>query len=470
MFSRNAQSLENQTLQKKDRNSNLEILRILSMISIILFHIVSQSGTWVNNQSIINKYLSVFLGIGGRSAVICFVVIGAYFLCEQDFKSKRIFLLWFETVFYTLLITLICKYILNLDVSFSDIILCFLPISKPRVWFVSVYCGLLLISPYLNLILRKFSKRECLGLLIILFILISLLPTIIPTSNSFFSNIGVFIFVYLLTGFIKKYQIKVPKKEICLLIAVSCYIVMFALWIIIESCGLISADKLLSATDYYAGHFETLFCIGFAFSTFDFFVQLKPRTSKIVNFLSSSCLSVYIIHQTPTFYNYLWTNVFKIKSFFSCWYFGFYVIGVALIIFLFCVFVDKIRIYCLEKPLSRIPLFNVICSKIDLLLNFYPKGSAEEKNQISLLKLNNLTRGIKPDASSKKKANLKSNLVYNFISQILTLIIPLITTPYLSRILGEEGFLGNNDFKINYYFNYLCCILHYSLYKRVWKM
>lgn len=38
-----------------------------------------------------------------------------------------------------------------------------------------------------------------------------------------------------------------------------------------------------------------------------------------------------------------------------------------------------------------------------------------------------------------KKQSLKKNYFYNFISQILTLIIPLITTPYLARIFHEAG-------------------------------
>lgn len=38
-----------------------------------------------------------------------------------------------------------------------------------------------------------------------------------------------------------------------------------------------------------------------------------------------------------------------------------------------------------------------------------------------------------------KKHGLKSNFAFNFISQILTLIIPLITTPYLARVLQETG-------------------------------
>lgn len=38
-----------------------------------------------------------------------------------------------------------------------------------------------------------------------------------------------------------------------------------------------------------------------------------------------------------------------------------------------------------------------------------------------------------------KKKSLKVNYIYNFISQIITLIIPLITIPYLSRVFHEDG-------------------------------
>lgn len=38
----------------------------------------------------------------------------------------------------------------------------------------------------------------------------------------------------------------------------------------------------------------------------------------------------------------------------------------------------------------------------------------------------------------KKGKSLKKNFVYNFINEILVLIVPLITTPYLSRVLQEE--------------------------------
>lgn len=43
------------------------------------------------------------------------------------------------------------------------------------------------------------------------------------------------------------------------------------------------------------------------------------------------------------------------------------------------------------------------------------------------------------EASPLKKASIGKNFIYNCISQILTLVIPFITTPYLARVLHETG-------------------------------
>ena len=44
--------------------------------------------------------------------------------------------------------------------------------------------------------------------------------------------------------------------------------------------------------------------------------------------------------------------------------------------------------------------------------------------------------GEKKDAP---KVSLKKNAIYNLISKLLAIITPFITTPYLARVLGEEG-------------------------------
>lgn len=38
--------------------------------------------------------------------------------------------------------------------------------------------------------------------------------------------------------------------------------------------------------------------------------------------------------------------------------------------------------------------------------------------------------------------SIKKNLILNTLYQILIMIIPLITTPYVSRVLGSDGEIG----------------------------
>ncbi|EMF0152770.1 oligosaccharide flippase family protein, partial [Enterococcus hirae] len=37
------------------------------------------------------------------------------------------------------------------------------------------------------------------------------------------------------------------------------------------------------------------------------------------------------------------------------------------------------------------------------------------------------------------KSNLKTNFIYNSAYQMLSMIVPLVTTPYISRVLGADG-------------------------------
>ena len=55
--------------------------------------------------------------------------------------------------------------------------------------------------------------------------------------------------------------------------------------------------------------------------------------------------------------------------------------------------------------------------------------------------------------------SLKKNIVYNLFYQILLIILPLITAPYISRVLGAEG-IGTYSYvhSIAYYFG-LCGML-----------
>ncbi len=54
----------------------------------------------------------------------------------------------------------------------------------------------------------------------------------------------------------------------------------------------------------------------------------------------------------------------------------------------------------------------------------------------------------------KNKANLKANFVYNICYQVLTILLPLITTPYIARVLGagNQGVYAKTHSLANYFF------------------
>ena len=50
--------------------------------------------------------------------------------------------------------------------------------------------------------------------------------------------------------------------------------------------------------------------------------------------------------------------------------------------------------------------------------------------------------------------SVKKNFIYNSVYQILILLVPLITTPYISRVLSPEGIgIYSYNFSIAYYFS-----------------
>ncbi len=63
----------------------------------------------------------------------------------------------------------------------------------------------------------------------------------------------------------------------------------------------------------------------------------------------------------------------------------------------------------------------------------------EQNDQTVQISENQLTEQNSSDNSQQKKAGIKSNFIYNLLGQAFTLLIPLVTTPYLSRILHEVG-------------------------------
>lgn len=147
--------------QKKVRNSNMELLRIVLMVFIIVHHLL------VHALDVVPKPPRLELGLDDFGwwfvnncvyvGVNCFLLISGYFSIKLKFSKLVRFYL------QCAIIGLLC-YLFHLwydgqSITADILLYSLLPLSNTGCWFVTVYFMLMLIAPMLNLAFEKMDRR-----------------------------------------------------------------------------------------------------------------------------------------------------------------------------------------------------------------------------------------------------------------------------------------------------------------------
>ena len=110
-LAQNGMPLQTQeAVQKKERSSNLELFRIITMILIVAHHYVVNSGlAYIDGPICANplSWRSLFLlifGAWGKIGINCFVLITGYFMCRSSITLKKFAKLLCEVMFYKIII------------------------------------------------------------------------------------------------------------------------------------------------------------------------------------------------------------------------------------------------------------------------------------------------------------------------------------------------------------------------------
>lgn len=127
---------------RKERNSNLELYRIIVMLLIVAHHYVVNSGLMSVMKEEPLHIQSIFLylfGMWGKTGINCFVMITGYFMCKSHISLRKFMKLLFEIYFYNLIITgtfLLTGYC---SPSFSTVFYALVPIQSFGVNFVACF-------------------------------------------------------------------------------------------------------------------------------------------------------------------------------------------------------------------------------------------------------------------------------------------------------------------------------------------
>ena len=347
---------------KRIRNSNIEILRIISMIFIVLSHYTVHNG--ISNLSLplnINRLLLEIATLG-NIGVILFVMISGYFMIEQkEFKLKRVISLYLQIVFYSILIYFVFI-ILGKDIfSIKRLIKYFLPITYGEYWFMSCYMILYIFSPFLNKLLINLKKKEYINLIMLMIFLFSILSTI--TGRTFYGNELVqFVMFYSIGGYFKKYpKNKFNNNKLSKRVFFITSLLLILSTIFFDIMG--SQYSVFNNHTTYFFQRNSILSIIFSISLFNIFINKKEFNNKLINIISSCTLGVYLIHDNNLVRNVLWTNVLKVYKYVNSNYLIIHMILSVIIIFIVCTIIEYIRKNTVEK------ITNKLIDKLSILEN-----------------------------------------------------------------------------------------------------
>lgn len=339
-------------MNNKVRKSNIELLRILAMFLIVFMHLLWH-GNVLNScdYGSINYYLFWSIRSLCYISVNVFVLISGYFMIYSKFNNKKLFKMILQTLFYSLVFFSISSYI-NKDIfTIFNLLKSIFPISSGVYWYITSYVLLYLISPLLNNAIISMDKNELRRVIIYLFIAFSIFPTFLFWSRSFLSmgrDLNWFIFLYLVGGYIRKYNISCKNKKLLFIFIISIFLMIISLVLIGAITHLIfgrvkEQDLMLC--------FNSIFSLCASISVFLIFLNIRINNmifSRIVNSISKLVIGVYLFHENPFFRDILWGIINPTRFINSSILTLLYSIFACIMIMMIGCLIEKCRLYLLK--------------------------------------------------------------------------------------------------------------------------
>ncbi len=360
------ENINNSGKQLAKRNSNFELLRIICMLMIIAFHYCVQGNHFTIMTSMIslNQVVAIIFGSWGLLGVDCYIFISANFLIDDGahVHTIKIFKIILQTSFYSILILAIL-YALKIEVFNTTVMIksIFAPFFG-LYWFVTAYCILYFISPWLNKIIYSMNQKYLLKFLIVLTIIIPIYKTIWREAP--ISDIIFVIYLYLLMGYLKRtpqnwFEKHAKKGFILAVFAEICYHILMSL------IGTVTKSTFfIYFSSKFIGRYSPIMVLAAIF-LFYIFKNIDIRQSKLINTIASTTLGIYLFHENPVLLDVLWDKILNISVVYYSHLFICYFLASVVILFVIGMIVDLVRQKVLEKPIFSIKLINNLLSHID---------------------------------------------------------------------------------------------------------
>ena len=267
----------------KERDSNIELIRIIAILFILFEHIVvftfNPVGFPINEPHLVDDSLlpyglvSIFI-----TGVNLFVLISGFFGIRL--RMKKLLSLYLCLLFYSIITTFGFSF-LDIDVTIPRIVKMFLCFDEG--WFMPNYIALMLLAPIYNKHLESVNKRSLLSVLICLtFVDVyqGYMRGLLGNENGF--NVIHFTFLYYVGAFLSRYGIPFSRKRL----------------IVIYLCStlLIFTSTFIRDNGYFAYSYNSPWVIIGAVSLFEIIRGLKIEYRPSINALAKLAFPIFLTY------------------------------------------------------------------------------------------------------------------------------------------------------------------------------
>lgn len=253
----------------------------------------------------VNGIFAFIMTQGSRIGVNIFVLLSGYFSATNVISIDKIKKIYIQVWSYSITIAVVLFAFGKIS-SWKSVIMSALPISTSQYWFATCYVILLLISPALQIFIHNVDRKIYRRILIILFVLWSVIPSF-HIGQPGYSNLGWFIFVYLLAGYIRIYPVKFTDR-INVLHGMAAYGILVVLAVITYVYGY-NIPFFRENAKYLYAEMNTVTAIACSVLLFLGFRNLKIRNNPKINKIAGCTFGVYLFHDHPLIRKVIWGDL-----------------------------------------------------------------------------------------------------------------------------------------------------------------
>lgn len=283
------------------RNIGIDLAKIIAMVFVVALH-VNSSGLANSNMATMPFGYRLIRGMATTCSMTCidiFAIVSGFVGVATSFSVVRIARLWLRVMFTCVTVTAITSLCLGVHIRIDDWVRCFMPIAGNQYWYMTDYFLLLFIMPFVNAGIGQIKRRE-LEKIIGLILGIICIPALVGIKGSLGIRAGYsfgwLLVLYILGAYIRLYN---PLANISrgggILVAVACIFAggVMPLFVDERFC--------------FVGYTSPITLV-LAICILHLLLMVKIENKRIRSLifqLSSTSLAVYLVHNTPVFWNHV---------------------------------------------------------------------------------------------------------------------------------------------------------------------